>query len=96
MFLWPLTRRKLRCALIIPAAHQRLIIVPSRQHLTLRAVLRLIEMIDSIAFVHVSVRVSGWKVACTPNSHHVPTMIVSRGRRWIERSESGSIRQPMP
>jgi hypothetical protein len=36
----PLTRRKLRCALSIPAAHQRLTMVPSRHRFTLRAVLR--------------------------------------------------------
>ncbi len=41
----------------IPAAHHRLTIVPSRHRFTLRAVVRPIEIIDSIAFVHVSVRV---------------------------------------
>ena len=39
-----------------PAAHQRLIIVPSRQCLTLRVVSRATEIIDSMAFVIERVR----------------------------------------
>ena len=54
--LWPLSRRKLRSALSIPAAHHRLIILPSRQRFTLWVVSRAIEIMLSMQFVFVERR----------------------------------------
>ena len=45
---WPLTRRNCLPASIIPAAHQRSAICPSRQRLTLAACSRQTEIIDSM------------------------------------------------
>ncbi len=53
---WPLTRQNCLRASTMQAAHQRSAICPSLQGLTLRAWSRLIEIIDSIAFVDRSVR----------------------------------------
>jgi hypothetical protein len=46
-----LRRGKLRSALSIPAAHQRLTIVPSRHHFTFLVVSRAIEIMLSMQFV---------------------------------------------
>src|ERR1700739_3165595 len=53
--LWPLMRRKDRSALSIPAAVQRSTIWPSRQRVTLRLVVRAIEIIDSMGLLVVRV-----------------------------------------
>jgi hypothetical protein len=58
MALSSLTRRKLRSAASIPAAVQRRTTWPSFQRLTLRQVVRAIEIIDSTGLVEVNVRVS--------------------------------------
>ena len=58
MSLHPFTRRKLRSAFSMPAAIQRLIIVPSRQRVTLRVVVLPTEIIDPMGLVDVNVLAS--------------------------------------
>jgi hypothetical protein len=53
-----LSRRKLRSALSIPAAHQRLIILPSRHRFTFLVVSRAIEIMLSMQFVFVRLAAS--------------------------------------
>ena len=56
--LWPLTRRKDRSALSIPAAVQRSTIWPSRHLVTLRLVARAMEIIESTGLLVVRVLAS--------------------------------------
>ena len=53
--MWPLMRRKDRSALSMQAAVHRSTICPSRQRVTLRLVVRAMEIIDSTGFEVVSV-----------------------------------------
>ena len=53
---WPLTRRNCLPASVIPAAHQRKAIWPSRQRVMLLKCSRQIEIMLSIAFVDRKVR----------------------------------------
>lgn len=54
--MWPLIRRNLDSATSIPAAVQRRAMAASRQRLTLRWVVRAMEIIDSTQLVLVRVR----------------------------------------
>ena len=69
----------------MPAAHQRSAICPSRQRLTLRAWLRQIEIIDSIALVDLSVlaRVGGTPRRSRVSVSSMPSRRLPAAPGWV-------------
>src|SRR5215467_2962684 len=89
---WPLTRRNWRPASIMPAAHQRSAMVPSRHRLTFLLCSRQIPIIDSMLFVECSVcaRVGGTPSRRMVRVSAMPSRSDAAAPGWVFPSSAAS------
>ena len=87
-----MTRRNCLPASTMPAAHQRSAICPSRQRLTLRAWVRQMLIMLSMAFVdrNVRARVGGTPRRSTVNVSSRPSRRLAAAPGWVRSSSAAS------